>query len=211
MTLTRLETMHNKSVIHCDVKPDNFCIGIDEKEAIVYTIDFGLSEEYKGRLKELTPNFWGNQGTEFTSLEWDEAIEQGRRDDIEGFCSFANLPAEVKFALAPGTGLEVMKQMKKEMEIDLVCAGLPSEIKEFLKYARSLSVNDRPDYEKWRVEFKGVVERSGEEWDWRFPWIGEMPVPEVKAPKVVVLAGREDRGRLDVDLKRLEWLHGVDF
>jgi casein kinase 1 len=38
--------MHNKDVIHRDIKPDNFVIGYGSKGYKIYIIDFGLAKKF---------------------------------------------------------------------------------------------------------------------------------------------------------------------
>jgi serine/threonine protein kinase len=45
--LTTLEHVHNRHFVHCDVKPDNFCIGLDDHPNQLFLIDFGLSRKYR--------------------------------------------------------------------------------------------------------------------------------------------------------------------
>ena len=44
--LDKLEIMHKKHLIHRDVKPDNFLMGMAENSKLVYIIDFGLGKQF---------------------------------------------------------------------------------------------------------------------------------------------------------------------
>ena len=44
--LNRLEYIHSKGISHCDIKPENFVIGLKDKR-MIYLIDFGLSKKYR--------------------------------------------------------------------------------------------------------------------------------------------------------------------
>ena len=45
--LDRLEFIHSKNIIHRDIKPDNFVLGLDNKSHIIYILDFGLSKKFR--------------------------------------------------------------------------------------------------------------------------------------------------------------------
>jgi serine/threonine protein kinase len=45
--ISLVECIHNKSFIHCDIKPDDFLMGLGKLGNIVNVIDFGLSKEYR--------------------------------------------------------------------------------------------------------------------------------------------------------------------
>lgn len=45
--INRLEAIHRKGFVHRDIKANNFMMGRDDKQNIVYIIDFGLAKRYR--------------------------------------------------------------------------------------------------------------------------------------------------------------------
>ena len=47
--LSRVKFLHLRHLIHRDIKPDNFLMGINDKKKIVYIIDFGLAKRFRNK------------------------------------------------------------------------------------------------------------------------------------------------------------------
>jgi casein kinase 1 len=43
--IDRLEAFHKIGYLHRDLKPDNLVIGFEEKNKVIYLIDFGLAKK----------------------------------------------------------------------------------------------------------------------------------------------------------------------
>jgi serine/threonine protein kinase len=86
--LNRIEFVHSKGIIHCDIKPENFTIGLKDPY-IIYLIDFGLCQNYKSLKsgKHIDFSFTGYMtGTaRYASRHALRGKQLSRRDDVESF------------------------------------------------------------------------------------------------------------------------------
>ena len=56
---------------------------------------------------------------------------------------------------------ERLKRAKESASPAELCAGLPSEFEEFLRYCRRLKFAERPDYTRWISEFNELAVSHG--------------------------------------------------
>lgn len=41
-----IENLHNNGIVHQDIKPENFLMGMGQKSHLIHLIDYGLSKKY---------------------------------------------------------------------------------------------------------------------------------------------------------------------
>ena len=179
--LNILEFIHDRHIIHRDIKPDNFLMGIKQKNAVLYLLDFGLAKKFRSsktlmqypyvRKKKMT-------GTaRYASIHALEEMEQSRRDDLE---SMAYVLLYFLRGSLPWQGIKVKAKenrykkilvKKKETSSDELCETFPEEFKYLVDYTRNLGYTENPDYEKLRQNFVVLVkEKMCRNFDFVYDW-----------------------------------------
>ena len=171
--LNILQQIHENGVILIYLKPANLLMGLGENKDYVYIIDFNYAKFYLKdgeHIKEEKVDYIiGNR--DFISLNVHNYIHPSRRDDIESFGY--NLIFFMKGEL-PWSDLchtEEIKEKKINTSLDELCEGLPEEFKEFLKYARNMKFEEKPDYEYLKgllqkVADKNNIDINAVKYDW---------------------------------------------
>jgi len=145
--IKRIETLHNKYLLHRDIKPDNFMLGTNKQ---LYLIDFGLCKryDYDGKHIEETHNPMKTiiGSVNFVSLNIHKGIEPGRRDDIES-CIYIIL-----FLLQDGQlswfkerDINKIVYLKEQLTNNLDHSYSPF-MKEMLAKIRNLGFREAPNY-----------------------------------------------------------------
>ncbi len=150
MILQIIKKIHDKGIVHRDIKPDNIMIGLIKSdngftEKRVYLIDFGLSIFYISNKKHNINFKMNNQvGTQiFMSKNIHEGNDYSRRDDIISI--LYTVVYLIKGAL-PWDGLPNIYDIKLILTTEEICLGIPNVFKKLLDYAYSLKFEERPDY-----------------------------------------------------------------
>jgi serine/threonine protein kinase len=84
--IKRVEYIHSRRIIHRDIKPDNFAIGVEKNKHRIFIIDFGLAKKYMSSSGTHIRYREGKSLTgtaRYASISTHLGIEQSRRDDIE--------------------------------------------------------------------------------------------------------------------------------
>lgn len=61
---------------------------------------------------------------------------------------------------------------KRDIPIEILCAGMPIEFPTFLRHAKSLAFETKPDYEGMRYMFQCLAWRLGYGPDMQYDWFG---------------------------------------
>ncbi|KAI0789817.1 CK1/CK1 protein kinase [Abortiporus biennis] len=191
--IARLETMHNRGILHRDIQLGNCTVGLEGDATLIYMIDFGFSKIYidqrTGRHipdSKARRDFIGNYWFSSVGVHCKNKVPS-RRDDLEAL-------ALMLIHLLTPDGLSWtrngvpkddaahtrLKRAKQAATPEELCKGLPEEFEEFLKYCRRLKFAECPDYEYWIEEFRCLAEAKGYPPDDAFIWPPPNPEPAVR-------------------------------
>ncbi|GLB38475.1 putative protein kinase [Lyophyllum shimeji] len=172
--IARLECMHARGVLHRDIQLGNTVVGRDSYSRTLYMIDFGFSKRYiDPRTRRHIPD--SKEKRDFIGNYWFSSVNvhcrgkvPSRRDDLEAAAlMFIHLltPRGLSWTRngVPKTDAahRVLKNQKRKARPEDLCRGLPAEFEEFLRYCRSLSFAEQPDYARWIEEFRELKVEEG--------------------------------------------------
>lgn len=146
-----LKIIHDKGLVHRDIKPDNFLFGLDANKNKLYIIDFGFCKLYKTDEQHIalrkTNNLVGSLS--YASLNAHNLLELSRRDDLESlgylllYMYLDKLPWQTINNNDVINNNDDIKNMKRNI---IHLSGLPEIYKDYLNYVRKLEFESEPDY-----------------------------------------------------------------
>jgi len=179
--LNRLEYIHAKNLIHRDVKPENFLMGLGRKHTILYAIDYGLAKKYKDPKNNVhIPYIEGKNLTgtaRYASINTHLGIEQSRRDDLEGmayvlfYLMRGSLPWQGFAVESKKEKYDMIKDYKIATQPEQLGSGFPVEFSKFLAYTRALRFDERPDYAYIKKLFRDRMVADKFRLDYVFDWV----------------------------------------
>ncbi|XP_019449954.1 PREDICTED: casein kinase 1-like protein 10 [Lupinus angustifolius] len=197
--INRVEYMHSRGLLHRDIKPDNFLMGLGRKANQVYIIDYGLAKKYRDLQTHKHIPYRENKnltGTaRYASVNTHLGIEQSRRDDLESlgyvFMYFlrGSLPWQGLKAGTKKQKYDKISEKKMLTPIEVLCKSHPSEFTSYFHYCRSLRFEDKPDYSYLKRLFRDLFIREGYQFDYVFDWT-ILKYPQIGSSSIVQPSGK---------------------
>jgi len=181
--VTRIQSVHDKSLIYRDIKPDNFLIGVPgtKNANIIHLIDFGMAKHYRDPKTKVHIPYRERKslsGTaRYMSINTHLGREQSRRDDLESlghvFMYFlrGGLPWQGLRAATNKQKYEKIGEKKQNTPISELCEGFPEEFAIYMNYVRKLGFEESPDYDFLRELFSKVLKTTGDQDDGIYDWM----------------------------------------
>lgn len=145
-----LERLHEKKLIHRDIKPDNFLLGIKNNIKQIYLIDFGFCKTFD--IKNATKYSNNLIGTPiFASINAHEFRELSFADDMEslGYMLIYLFLDTLPWQKENMTKDEFIR-MKKNIYND---TRIPIVLLKYIKIVSLLTFDERPNYNKLKSNF----------------------------------------------------------
>eukprot|EP00443_Scrippsiella_acuminata_P038651 CAMPEP_0115267430 /NCGR_PEP_ID=MMETSP0270-20121206/51987_1 /TAXON_ID=71861 /ORGANISM="Scrippsiella trochoidea, Strain CCMP3099" /LENGTH=348 /DNA_ID=CAMNT_0002683573 /DNA_START=43 /DNA_END=1086 /DNA_ORIENTATION=+ len=173
-----VERVHAAGLVHRDLKPCNFCVGLGAQMTTVKLIDFGLAGSWQHPVTKQHISYGKTVGwtgtVPYLSLNAHCRVQQTRRDDLEslGYVLLRFLQGSLPWLGLKAEDFKATQRLvmftKYKTSIESLCHPHPEEFATYLAYCRGLAFSDLPDYYYLRSLFRelrgGCAESCSYDW-----------------------------------------------
>jgi serine/threonine protein kinase len=151
-----IKMIHEKGLVHRDIKPDNFLFGLNQINNI-YLIDFGFCKTYiengeHNKFKKISKMIGSKN---YASISSHKCFDLSRRDDLESLCYMLIYFYIGSLPWNNVSDEETIISLKNEI---LNNDDIPVVLLDFLKYCRTMEYEEKPNYYLIIDNFKREIE-----------------------------------------------------
>jgi serine/threonine protein kinase len=158
-TLNLLNSIHEKGLVHRDIKPDNFLIGHNEKVKNIYIIDFGFCKTFALKENNVHNSRSSLIGSPmYASINAHKLLDLTRRDDLESlgymlaYFYLGSLEWQDNTTFTNEDYVVFKKRLINNPE-------LPEVLIKYFKYVYNLEFGEKPNYTLLMNDFRDELER----------------------------------------------------